>query len=359
MKVLWLTNIPSPYRVDFFNELGKLCELTVLFERESSEERNISWKHFESLNFKSVILKGFKVGASTALCPEVIKFLNKGFNRIIIHDFSTLTGILAINYLKFKKIEYIVESDGGLIKSESKWKKIFKKRLLNGASIYFSTGKMNDDYFVKYGISKDRILRYPFTSIFNRDILSSIPSFKEKKSIKDQLGITEKIIILAVGRMIPSKGYDVLIEASKFLSKDIGIYIIGGKPPHEYIDNIENNKLYNIHFVEFQLKDSLNQYYLAADLFVHPTRTDVWGLVINEAMAKGLPVVTTDKCVAGLEMIKNGINGYIIPVDDKEALIKAIQNTISNIQYMSEESLKMIKNYTIERMAKIHIEFLK
>ena len=46
MKILWLTNIPSPYRVKFFNELGTKCDLTVVFEKRSSSERDESWKKF-------------------------------------------------------------------------------------------------------------------------------------------------------------------------------------------------------------------------------------------------------------------------------------------------------------------------
>lgn len=359
MKVLWLTNLPSPYRVAFFNELGKLCDLTVLFERQSSDERNDSWKNYEFNNFKSVFLKGINAGPSTALCLEVVKYLSKNYNRIIVHDFSTPTGILAINYLKLRKIEYFIESDGALIHAESKKKKLLKKLLLNGAVKYFSTAEINDQYFVNYDIPKSRIVRYPFSSISNGDILFSVSSAEEKKHIRSQLGMRERLIILAVGRIIPGKGYDILIEAAKLLSKKIGIYIVGGKAPQEYIAEIEKNKLYNIHFVDFQLKNSLNRYYIAADLFVHPTRSDIWGLVINEAMARGLPVVTTNKCVAGLELVKNGVNGYIVPVNDEEALAKAIQDVLSNIQAMSEESLKIIKNYTIENMAKIHFDFFK
>ena len=59
MKILWLTNIPSPYRVDFFNELGKLCELTVLFEKKAASDRDDSWKNFEAKNFTPVFLKTY------------------------------------------------------------------------------------------------------------------------------------------------------------------------------------------------------------------------------------------------------------------------------------------------------------
>ena len=58
MKVLFLTNIPSPYRVDFFNELGKLCELTVLFEREKATDRE--WDSNNNINYEAIYLKGIK-----------------------------------------------------------------------------------------------------------------------------------------------------------------------------------------------------------------------------------------------------------------------------------------------------------
>ncbi len=99
---------------------------------------------------------------------------------------------------------------------------------------------------------------------------------------------------------------------------------------------------------------------MAADLFVLPTREDVWGLVINEAMANGLPVISTDKCIACVELVKNGVNGYIVPVNDSNKLTQSIieaMNEIENSNRMSVESLNRIRDYTIEKMAQCHYEY--
>ena len=59
MKILWLTNIPSPYRVGFFNELGKKTELTVAFEREFSDARDDIWKQYSFDTFEGQFLSGY------------------------------------------------------------------------------------------------------------------------------------------------------------------------------------------------------------------------------------------------------------------------------------------------------------
>ena len=99
-------------------------------------------------------------------------------------------------------------------------------------------------------------------------------------------------MILAVGQFIHRKGFDVLLQAARTMDKNIGIYIVGGKPTEEYLQIQKENNLTQIHFEGFKTKEELAMYFKAADIFVHPTREDIWGLVINESMAYGLPVVT-------------------------------------------------------------------
>jgi glycosyltransferase involved in cell wall biosynthesis len=143
----------------------------------------------------------------------------------------------------------------------------------------------------------------------------------------------------------------------KDLSKDIGVYFVGGEPTAEYINLKQEFGLENVNFVGFKNKEELKKYYMAADVFVLPTREDIWGLVINEAMANGLPIISTDRCVAATELVENGVNGYIVQVDNVEELSCAIEKTINdNLRIMGQESLDKIKKYTFESMAKQHVE---
>lgn len=362
MKVLYLTNIPAPYRVDFFNELGKYCDLTVLFERSSARDRDDKWQVNQAVNYKAVFMKGIKIGNDSAFCIEVLKYLNKSFDHIVIGGYSTPTGMLAINFLKMKKLPFYLSADGGMIKEEKKVIYLFKKYFISSADCWLSTSEKTTQYFMYYGAKKDKIWKYPFTSLREVDILPQIPTLKEKLEIRKQLNIKEDKVIVSVGRMIPGKGFDILIEAVKELSNDLGIYIVGGSPLNELIEQKERYNLQNVHFINFISKDEVSEYYKAADLFVLPTRGDVWGLVINEAMAKGLPVITTDKCVAGLELIQDNYNGFLVPVENSKVLkekILEILNDNKSSEFMKKNNIKTIKKYTIEKMAEKHREIFE
>lgn len=355
MKILFLTNIPSPYRVDFFNELGKQCDVTVAFEGKTATDRNENWKNRDSFNFKFVFLKGIRIKTDQFLCLSILKILKQKWDKIIICGYSSPTTMLAIEYLKLKKMPFYIEVDGGLIKQDNSIKYKIKKYFLSSATGWFSSGKETTKYLVHYGADKNKIIEYPFTSLKEQDILRQIPTEQEKLNLRKELNLKEEKIILSVGQFIYRKGYDVLIKAMQNIDKNIGVYIIGDTPTEEYLNLQKQFNLTNLHFVGFKTKEELKKYYITADLFVLPTREDIWGLVINEAMAMGLPIITTDKCVSGLELVENGVNGHIVPTENSEILAGKI-NKIFNEDYkrMGENSLNKIKNYTIENMAKKH-----
>lgn len=359
IKILFLTNVPSPYRVDFFNCLSQYCNLTVIYEKEYSDERDKRWMQEANDSYQKIFLKGIKTGVDKAFSLDVCKYLTtKKFDRIVICGISSPTEILAIKWCRIKKIPYYIEGDGGFPKGGRGIKECLKRHLISGAKLCFSTGQIHDQYYLAYGASKEKIVRYPFTSLREDDLLQESIKREEKIQLREQLGVLEPKMLLAVGQFIYRKGFDLLIEAARHLNHDIGIYFVGGEADM-YMALKKKHDLSHVHFIGFKTKDELKDYYKAADVFVLPTREDIWGLVINEAMAYALPVITTDKCAAGMELVKNNVNGKIIRSDSVKELriaINEIFDDMENIELMGIQSLDIIKKYTIENMAKTHME---
>lgn len=359
MKILYLTNIPSPYRVDFFNNLGSHCDLTVLFERNDAKNRNREWLQNEFINFKGIFLKGVKFGDDISFSLKVLRYLNLNYDLIVIGGYSTPTAILAILYLKLKNIPFILNADGGFIKSDKKIIYKIKKFLISSASNWLSTSDITTNYLIHYGADKNKIFKYPFTSIKEKDIIEDLITESSKNDIKRELGISSEKVILSVGQVIPRKGFDLLLKSIKKLKNNYKIFIIGGNPTNDLIEIIKENELSSVHFIDFINKEKLQKFYRIADIFVLSTREDIWGLVINEAMSNGLPIITTDKCICGLELIQDNYNGYIVPLENIGELADRIQYLLKNDQHrkeMGRNSLITIREYTIENMAKVHID---
>lgn len=354
MKVLHITNIPSPYRVRYFNELGKYCDLTVIFECNSSLERDSSWKRFSFDSFRGIICGGIRTRVDSSFTLKPLKYLKKGaYDWIIISNIMSLTGLFEIIHLKMHKIPYWVEGDGAFVNlEEKKWKYLLKRFLLSGAQGYLTTCKNHDDYCRRYGAREGQIVRYPFSSVEQKDVLPQPVPMQERQKIRKQLNMLEENIVITVGQFIHRKGLDLLIEVAKQVDTTIGFYFIGGDKLAE-VDERQN-----IHIIPFQQKEKLYQYYDAADLFVCPTREDIWGLVVNEAMARGLPVITTERCNAGLELVKNGECGYLVPVENVPMLKEKILELLYREEkdQMVKKSLDISRKYTIETMARKHLQ---
>nr|WP_317364501.1 glycosyltransferase family 4 protein [uncultured Blautia sp.] len=356
MKILYITNIPAPYRVDYFNILAKHCDLTVLYEKRVSDERDKKWVSEIELNYNTIFLGGISTDKDKALSFQVIKYIKKEkYDYIVICGISSPTEILAIQWCQLRNIPYCIEGDGAFTDYSTSFKNAFKRHLIKKGRLFFSTCKEHDKYYIEYGADPDRIIRYRFSSLKEKEILDNIIDNEKKRELRAELGMPYNKVVLSVGQFIYRKGFDVLLKAATRCDSDIGFYIVGGCPTQEYLNYAKINKLTNVHFIEFKAKEELKKYFLAADVFVLPTREDIWGLVVNEAMGYGIPVITTTRCNAGTELIENAENGFLIPVDDDNELIKSIEFTLANSNKMGINALKTISSYTIENMVKDHI----
>lgn len=358
--ILFVTNYPSPYRVNFFDELGKYLDVTVLFSDriENKTHRDAQWYVSQQGNFHSVQLKHRVLSLrGKDLCMDVCRWLARSWDAIVICGYAGPTMMLAIGYLKARGIPFYMEVDGGLIRPDSPLKYRFKRSLVSAASWWISSGSHTTEYLCHYGARRERVYSYPFTSLWQGEILSQTPAREEKEAIRRTLGMTEGKIVLYVGRFTREKGMDALLQAAAGMDEDTGVYFVGGEPEQRHQEFAKEHGLNRVHFVGFKKKPDLAAYYQAADLFVLPTHSDVWGLVINEAMACGLPVITTYRCVAGLELVEDGVNGYLVPVEDIPALTRAICRVFEgDYRRMGAAALEKIRPYTMENMVQAHLK---
>ncbi|CVH77423.1 D-inositol 3-phosphate glycosyltransferase [Clostridiales bacterium CHKCI006] len=363
MKVLFLATIPSPYRVHFFNELGKHCELTVLFEKNFSKDRNSEWRQYNIKNFKAIFLRGIAVKANKAFCPEIVRVYKMvQHDVLIIGGYNTPTSMYLISFLRRHKIDFILSADGAQVKNEKTLAYKVKKYFISSASMWIGTSQSTKEYFLHYGAKKDCIEFYPFTSIYDNQVLLEPLTQSEKQNLRKKLGMDNKYTIISVGQFIYRKGFDILLDAACKLPRNVQFYIIGGKPTDEYLMIIKKYKLENVYFLPFMNSAKLTEYYKASDLFVLPTREDIWGLVINEAAAAALPIITTTACVAGVEFIKKYENGVLVKKDDVQSLIKEITTLLEDEitqNKMALASLVAAHAYTFENMAAVHMNIIR
>lgn len=356
-KLLIIGEFPAPYRVEVFADLAKHWSSKVYFEYQQDEKRTDEW-----LSRVSVDCNILDNPSAKKEFKQDIKNL-KSYEAVILYNNCLKNAIILELFCKLKRVPYFINCDGcNDIEESNPLKKALKCFLMRGAAGYFAGGQSAVKYFEYYGANRKRIHLHNFTSLHQEDINKKLLSNAEKNCLKEKIGMTGKFNVVTVGRHIECKGFDIVLKAAEKIGKSVDFYIIGGEPSAENKQYKEAHNLSSVHFVDFLGKDELREYYNAADLFVLMTRGDTWGLVINEAMTNGLPVITTKRCVAGVELIKDGENGYIIDVDDTEALVNKVLTLRDNeelCRQMSLANINKMQTNTIDQIAKNHIQVLE
>lgn len=367
MKVLFLTNIPSPYRIAFFEELGKHCDLTVWFEARN--ESNRSWKIEElGRSFRFRFLKGITLGLDKHLNVSIIRALKaESFDIYVLGCYSSPTEIIAMHWLKLHRKPFILNSDGGFPRQERPLIRKLKTYLISSAHSWLSSGSQCTRYLLHYGADLRRIYEYPLASHVpaERDLL---PLSDNEKAILKQRDNLPGIVLLAIGQFIPRKGFDVLLQAFGRMQKErpdmrCSLLLVGGGPDQaRYERMIREQGIRHVTIKGFMQREELIPYWKIADMFVLPTRHDVWGLVINEAAAFGLPIVTTAMAGAASDLGKDGDNGFIVQPDDEAALAQACLQLAQNADLRKRcgsRSKEIARRYAMSRMVERHVQVLQ
>jgi glycosyltransferase involved in cell wall biosynthesis len=270
----------------------------------------------------------------------------------------------ALFYLKIKKKKVITgfdstEADHKRIWIKEEIKKIFI-RLCDGAFCY---GTKSKEYAVKLGIDEENAF-IGCQAVNNETILRIYTEkYKQKEEFKEINKISKNYNFIFVGRLSPVKNITTLISAFGNIkhiepkANEWGLIIVGDGPQRDEIKalvkKLDLEK--DVFFTGGKSWREVPEYYALADVFVLPSISEPWGLVVNEAMVCGLPVIVSKRAGSYWDLVKEGVNGFGFDPYNQEELeqimLKFIRGEVDRKQ-MGEESKDIIKDYTPENVAK-------
>jgi len=366
-KILFIHNKAMWYRIPLFNTLAGDMDVKFIFTNENK---------VEGLRRKYKILRRYGCHSFNVALGLVLRLIREEYDVVVFPPTGS-PGEIIDNFFcfviaKLVRKPYIIWSERWICK---KVKRSLVRRVYRSIDQAFmscicryagacvtSGGTKQKDYFTSLGIPENRIFIVPYLS----DIAAKNFDFQhleeKKKKIEEGLKVKNKKIILCVARLIERKGIHYLIKAFAKLKREIegvSLVIVGGKDYYGsekfYGDKLKRlcldlNVSKDVLFVGHIKSDDLPSYYLLCNFLVFPsiadTFADTGGLPISDAMYFSKPVISTDVVGFAYDLVKDGLNGFMVPEKDTDALYQAMKMIVTNPDLekkMGVESKRMIE----------------
>ncbi len=314
-RVALLTEIPAPYRIPLFNALAERLELRVLFLAERNPDRPYRL-HEEEIRFGWEVLPGRDLtvrGRWLVLNRGVLRRL-RGADVLLLGGWNQPAFWLAMAWARARRVPVVlwVESTGRDRRSGRL--EPAKRALLRAADAFVVPGRAAYAYLQGLGVDASRIAVAP------NAVDAAIFGGRERHP---RAGGPCRV--LAVGRLSPEKGLDLLLRAVDGLPVEV---VLAGTGPEEA--RLRALAGPNVEFRGHVERDELPALYADADVLAMPSRSDPWGMALNEGALAGLPLVSTDAAGAAHDLIEDGVNGFRVPPGDVGALREALRRVCEN-----------------------------
>jgi glycosyltransferase involved in cell wall biosynthesis len=333
---VFLTDIPTPYIIEVMRELSSRVDLVCLFCAETAS-RGMNWDFGNRLCFDHFVIGGATIkrqadSTDYHISPRIFwRLLHSRPDAIISGGFSIPT-LYAYLYCKLSGAKLIIYSDGTSV-SESKlgWlQRVARTFLVARVSGFIAKSAPAADRFEELG-AKGRVVLAPHTT--NLAPLLDVGASRDWSEGGD-------LRILSVGRLISRKGIRHLIGAlasMRPVGRAVSLTIVGSGPEEAELKAlVQSLGVPRVRFVGFAQQDELPAYYAAADVFVFPTLDDPYGIVLLEAAASGLALVSSKHAGATQDFVKHGENGLVIEPRDEHALAEAIAELADSPQLVGD-----------------------
>ncbi len=342
MKIGILTNIPAPYRKPMWEAYAKIPDTEFDIYYCASTESDRKWKVPKAEGVREIFLEGKTFGNNAHINLGIIKLTRK-YDLWVVGGYSMPTAQLLIILCKIFNIPYVIMFDGRsplkINVKENSVKMAWKKFLIKGVLAWLGNGTVGWSGAKKLGIPEDKIYNQ-YLTVDVEHFRSLLPSKEQLRLIKrSELAIPEDaFVVLYIGRLVKLKGVQDLISAFRRLASEnmlLYLLIVGHGNYEEELKRI-SAKHPRIIFTGNIEYEKIHEAYFASDLFVLPTYDDVWGLVVNEAIACELPVITTTASGVSLELVEKE---RVVEPGDTYALAKGIREVLGGKNNNVEEPL--------------------
>lgn len=332
--VLLLTPSLSPYRIALFNHMSLSGDYLLKVVCLASVEKNREWElNREQIRFDCETLLGWHVFVQSKEFPI---HLNWGLWRIlkrydpeviIISGYYAPSFWEAFLYCKLSRKECIFWNETTLLSTHKTGGLIgwLKRIMIEGVDRYVAYGTKAAEYLIHMGATEERIHVGPNT-VDMEWFAKQARAFYESEALQRERVRYPKFLLLYVGQLINRKGiFQVLKALSNLNDSEIGFLIVGSGQQEPALKQFSQDLgLQNIYFEGFRQKEALPRYYALADVFILPAFEEVWGLVVNEALASGLYVLSSDRAGAAHDLIKEEWNGALFDAGNVEEIAESI-----------------------------------
>lgn len=309
-----ITNLPSFYKINLYNRINRVKKVFVVFTGDTAEMRESDFFSGE-IEFEHISLQNNSIFQKLYTVYCIIR--NNNYDELIISEYSELISWLCAFISPKKKNATVVESS--IYESTvSGYKGLLKKIFFKRFSVTYASGK-SQEKLVRNLNFNGKIVITKGVGIFN---IIEQPKFIRRNEVSN---------FIYIGRLSPEKNLIFLINVFKNFPQ-LKLHIVGYGPQEPHLKKIAGSNVIFHGAVENKKIPSILQ---MCDVLILPSIKEPWGLVVEEALNNGLPVIVSNKVGCAEEIIEAKKNGLIFIFDSSESLIIQIKKIIDTEFYNS------------------------
>lgn len=366
-RLVIITEIIAPYRIPVFNALARIPRIDphVIFLADTDPTQR-AWKIYrEEIRFSYEVLPSWRARLSRTLYLLINRGMKSALRRaapdlIVCGGYNYPSCWQAWLWGRRRNIPVLLwcESTARDRRSHQYLTSYAKRRFINSCSGFIVPGISSREYLASFGVPDEKIVAAPDAvdnALFFR---GADQALADRARVAQELKLPEPYF-LYVGRMVREKGIFDLLAAYEKMSpqarKKFSLVYVGDGPDRaELLQRAASIEPGNVHWAGFVHREQLPPYYALARALVLPTLSDPWGLVVNEAMACGLPVVVSDSAGCAADLVSDMWNGFVISPGDVTRLSSALDALAADSSLrstMGQRSCERIAAYSPEHCA--------